>query len=200
MARASVFLSCRPGLRGHGLRGHGLDTTTKPTSRVFLEVCKQLFECHPVVSARVLFGEQGRCAVPFSDLICHKAAGQCQRRGAVQGGPVHPAGRGSTPLERRGGPNFRFEVKCGASHVLRSPGDTRYPGLEGLQGGVLGSRGQPGVGASLPTGCQGHGGRAAGKARPLRCGDQGSAAWCSGCQSGLVPLCPGQLGAASPGA
>lgn len=100
MARASVFLSCRPGLRGHGLRGHGLDTTTKPTSRVLLEVCKQLFECHPVVSARVLFGEQGRCAVPFSDLICHKAAGQCQHRGAVQGGPVHPAGRGSTPPER----------------------------------------------------------------------------------------------------
>lgn len=68
MARASVFLSCRPGLRGPGLRGHGLDRTTKPTSRVFLEVCKQLFECHPVVSARVLFGEQGRCAVPLSDL------------------------------------------------------------------------------------------------------------------------------------
>ena len=35
-ARASVFLSCRP-----GLTGHGLDVTTRPMSRVFLEVCKQ---------------------------------------------------------------------------------------------------------------------------------------------------------------
>lgn len=47
---------------------------------------------------------------------------------------MHPAGCGSTPPEQRGGPNFRFEVKCGAFHVLRSPGDTRCPELEGLQG------------------------------------------------------------------
>lgn len=152
------------------------------------------------VSKGVIWGTRKiRCPLFWCD-VPSQSRQAVPAQGSHAGRPSAPGRAWEHPSGAARWAQLRFEVKCGASRVLRSPGNTRYPGLEGLREGVPGSRGQPGVGVSLPTGCQGHSGRAAGKAGPLRCGDWGSATWRSGCQSGPLLPCPGRLGTASPGA
>lgn len=98
---------------------------------------------------------------PFLSLVSHhNAAVRCQA--AVNGaGPCAP-GRAceyqSPPREAEAVPDLQLEVKRGASPILRSLGDTRYPRLSG-------SEGLPRVKPTLPWG-----GSDAGKATPLRCG------------------------------
>ena len=55
----------------------------------------------------------------------------------------------------------RLPIRSQVRRFLRPQKSRRHkvPWLEGLREGVPGSRGQPGVGASRPAGCQGHGGR-----------------------------------------
>lgn len=59
----------------------------------------------------------------------------------------------------------RLPIRSQVRRLLRPQKSWRHkvPWLEGLREGGPGSRGQPGVGVSCPAGCQGHGGRDAGK-------------------------------------